>query len=66
MLNLLKKMKKSIYNSIGFALIIINPKILLKKLRDPTNLFKALIFYIQKLIKVVIVDKNQKLLLLAF
>ena len=62
----LKKIKKSIYNYIHFFLIIINKKVVIKKLLGLINLIKAEIFYIYKLVKVDIIYKDKNLIFVIF
>ena len=62
----LKKIKKSIYNYIYFFLIIINKKVVIKKLLGLINLIKAEIFYIYKLVKVDIIYKDKNLIFIIF
>lgn len=51
-------MKKSVYNFIDFALLIIDPKMLLYKLLGLPNLTKTWVFYVYKLIQIIMVDKD--------
>lgn len=58
-------MKKSVNSLIGFIIIILNLKIILKKFLIILNLTKAQVFYIYKLIKVIKIHEYQNFLLLA-
>ena len=52
--NFLTEIKKSLYSFIGFFFIILNSKVVTKKLLVLKNLTKAQILHIYKLVKVVI------------
>lgn len=62
----LKKAKKSICNSIGLVLIIIDPKIIFEKLLGLLDLTKAQTLYIYQLTGVFIINKNKDLVFAAF
>ena len=62
----LKKAWQYVCYSIYFILTIINLKILTKNFLDPTNLTKAQTLYIQELLKVIIVNKDENLVFAAF
>lgn len=49
----LKKIKQKTYNFINFVLIVVNLKIILKKVLSLTNFFKAQTFYFYKLTKLI-------------
>ena len=51
----LKEARESFCGFIGFVLTIIIPKIISRKLLDPTDLTKAQTFHIHKLLKVVLI-----------
>lgn len=51
----LKKAKTSICNSISFALLIIDPKMIFKKLLGLSDLSRAQVLYIYKPAKVIII-----------
>ena len=57
----LKKARKCVCYCICFTLTIIDLKIVIIDLLGPTNLIKAQILYIYKLLKVIIVNKNEEL-----
>ena len=59
-------MRKNINNSISFFLIIINSKVVTKEVLDPTDLVEAQKLYIYKLINIIIVYKNKKLVFVIF
>lgn len=52
---LLRVSRKSISSFISFALIIIDPEIISGELLSPINLFRAQVFYIHKIVQVVMV-----------
>lgn len=52
-------MRKSICNSINLVLIIIDTKIILKKLLDSPNLMKNQALYIYELTEVIMIYKHQ-------
>lgn len=55
----LKILKKGIINFTSLILSIINMKIILKKLLSQLQLSEIYIFYIYKVVKVVLVGKNK-------
>ena len=56
------KAKQNISHSISFSLTIIDSKVVSRELLGPADLIKAQVFYIHKLIEVVIVSKNEDLI----
>ena len=65
-LTFLKKYNKIFIIIFFFILVIIYLKIILKEFLDLINLFKIKIFYIYKLIKVIIIYKNNNFILIIF
>lgn len=62
----LKVIKKKICNLLDFLLAIVNSKIILKKILSLINVFKTWTFYIYKIIKVDIINKNKNFIFVSF
>lgn len=58
--------KQGISSSISFALMIIDPKVVSKQLLSSTNLSRAQTFGIYEVSQVVIVHKDENLMLITF
>ena len=62
----LRETKQSVSSSIGFALAIIDSKMVLGEFLSPTNLFRAQVFCIHELTKVVIVGQYKDFVFITF
>ena len=62
----LKNLKQSIYSYICYAIVVINLEIVSKEFLSPTNLLEAQTIYIHEIIEVVMICKDQNLILAAF
>ena len=63
---LLGKSRQSICSCIRFALAIINSKVITRELLGPTDLFGAQTLHIHELMEVIMVRKDENLMLAAF
>lgn len=63
---LLKVSRQGISSSISFTLSIIDLEMVSKKVLSPTNLLRAQAFYVHKVVQVVVVRKNEDLILAIF
>ena len=62
----LKKLWESISNYIYFALLIINPKVILREFVGLINLSRAQTLYIYEIIEVIVICKDEILILIVF
>lgn len=59
-------MRKSVYSPINLVLLVINLKMILKKLIRLANLSKAQALYIYKVMGIVVICKNKNLIFTNF
>ena len=62
----LGEVRQRVCNSVGFSLVIIDLKIILRELLGPPDLTKTQVLCIYKLMKIVVVSKDKDLIFVTF